>query len=128
MSGTEEMTRDTTEVTYGTVIDGYKGHGFIPRDVTHVRFHPSVTKIRNGAFEERTELREVILNDDLREIGDGAFYGCSSLQSINIPSTITKIGYNTFSGCHSLNVVVLNEGLTEIVDCAFQYCKAHCKV
>jgi len=108
----------------GIVIDGYKGHENVPSNVKSVRFHPSVTKIGNGAFEGCIGLREVVLNDSLREIGDEAFHGCSSLQSINFPSTVTKIGASAFSGCSSLDAVVLYEGLASIDVGVFAGCVA----
>jgi hypothetical protein len=62
----------------------YTGHEnlYIPRDVTHVRVHPSVKKIKAQAFQGCTWLRTAILNDGLEEIGFGAFYNCTSLVRI----------------------------------------------
>ena len=79
----------------------YMGKGqTVPKDVARVRFHPSVVDIDSEAFRNCKHLREVMLNEGLREfaaqgltnIEGRAFYGCSTLQSINIPSTVTKIG------------------------------------
>ena len=37
----------------------YTGKGcVVPKDVTSVRFHPSVIEIGNGAFQDCNELRE----------------------------------------------------------------------
>jgi len=115
------MSHDTTEVMYEYTNTG----GYIPQNVTHVRFHPSVTKIgKEGAFKYCDKLREVALNDGLREIGKKAFGYCTSLQRINIPSTVTKINNGAFYGCKSLVEVVLNDGLREIGNSAFQDCTA----
>ena len=120
MSSLRKKTKlnDTPQV----LLDGYKGHEDVPKNVTHVRFHPSVVEVDDDAFEDRKQLIEVILNDGLKEIGDYAFNGCA-LQSINIPSTVTNIGMNSFSSCTGLRKVVLNDGLIEIGTDAFTSCK-----
>jgi hypothetical protein len=50
---------------------------YIPRDVTRVRVHPSVKKIKARAFQGCTWLRTAILNDGLEEIGGGSFSNCA---------------------------------------------------
>ena len=113
----------------------YKGiNKNVPKNVTHLRFHPKITQIEDYNFEEYgpsndafmycTSLREVVLNDGLREIGVCAFQGCVSLQKITIPSTVTKIGADAFNDCVSLREVVLNEGLQKIGWQAFFNCRS----
>jgi len=96
----------------------------VPDNVTHARIHPNVTKIEHNAFFNKQHLKEVVFNNDLREIGNCAFFECPSLQSINIPSTVIKIGHCAFEGCSNLREVVLNEGLKEIGSDAFRKCTA----
>ena len=43
----------------------------VPRDVTHLRVHPSVTVIPAGAFKDRRQLQQVDLPDGLRNLGMG---------------------------------------------------------
>lgn len=83
---------DTSKVMF----EYYKGEG-VPKNVTHVRFHPSVVNVDNEAFQGRNKLREVVLDNSLRGIGNGAFSGCHSLplQSINIPLLLPR-----FVGLH----------------------------
>ena len=106
------------------VLNEYTGHEVVPMNVTHVRFDPTVENIDNAAFEGRSKLIEVELNDGLRQIGDEAFYACTSLQSINIPSTVTKISKYAFASCTGMREVVLNEGLRSIENNAFGGCKS----
>ena len=135
-----KLNNDTPQV----VIEGYKGHEGVPYDVTHVRFHPSVVKVENQAFYDRSKLVEVVLNEGLREIGqsafrytalqsinipstvtkigNGAFYGCKLLQSINIPSTVEEIGEDSFYGCTSLQCIAIPSTVNEIGRCAFHDC------
>jgi len=107
------------------IFDGYKGSGDnVPRNITHVRFHPSVVYMSGEALAWRPELREVELNNGLKEIEDFAFYKCISLHSINVPSTVTKIGDGAFEKCSSLRKIVLNDDLRlrEIGVAAFRNC------
>ena len=106
----------------------YTGNGqSVPKNVVSVRFHPSVVSIDDGAFEYCcTHLREVVLNDGLKNIGDNAFRGCS-LDSITIPSTVVEIGTDAFQNCGKLKEVVFNEGhfgLQSIGDRAFYDCRS----
>ena len=115
------MDNDTD--TPSKVMSEYKGED-VPQNVTHVQFHPSVVEIDNEAFHRRDKLREVVLNEGLREIGAHAFSGCKELQEINIPSTVIKIDEYAFCTCKSLVEVVLNDGLTEIDSYAFTGCSS----
>ena len=101
----------------------YLGKGqFVPKNVTHVRFHPSVANVDRKAFEGCTELREAVLNDGLRVIGKSAFSGCLSLRSVKLPSTVTEIGMCAFCNCYSLREVILNAELKKIEKSAFEDC------
>ena len=105
------------------VVFEYTGEGcVVPKDVTIVRFHPSVTEVENRAFQNCKQLREVMFNDGLNKIGVYAFYWCTSLSSITFPSTVTEIGGGAFNGCNKLRAVVLNDGLQKIGTAAFHSC------
>ena len=93
----------------------YTGKGYsVPKDVTIVRFHPSVIEVRQYAFYDCKQLREVIFNDGLQKIGWNAFRNCTSLSSIALPSTVTEIGEYAFSFCNKLRDVTFNDGLQKI--------------
>ena len=96
----------------------------VPKNVTHVRFHPSVTGDDAGAFVERFELREVILNEGLQVMRYGTFAYCTSLTSITFPSTVIRVGDDAFRSCTKLKEVVLNEGLHKIGRCTFMDCQS----
>jgi len=49
----------------------------VPRNVTIVRFHSSVTELGDCMFDECRQLKEVVLNEGLWKIGRNAFYGCN---------------------------------------------------
>ena len=103
----------------------YTGEGCsVPKDVTIVRFHPSVGEVEDRAFEDCNYLREVIFNERLQKIGASAFNYCSSLSSITLPSTVIEVEYNAFYNCRQLRVVTFNEGLQKIGYAAFCSCKS----
>lgn len=101
----------------------YTGKGqTVPKDVEHVRFHPSVVKVDRDVFRNCYKLREVVLNNGLREIGSNAFSYCNLLQSITIPSTVTKIGNRAFEDCVALESIVIPSTVEEICGGAFNDC------
>ena len=105
------------------VLFEYTGEGCsVPKDVTIVRFHPSVVEVDDEAFRDCNNLREVVFNERLHKIGELAFYYCSSLSSIRLPSTVTEIGSLAFYYCSNLREVLLNEGLQKIGFYAFNAC------
>ena len=100
---------------------------YVPDDVTHVRIHSSVRWIEyqhesnEGVFEDRRQLRIVILNDELNEIGVDAFR-CTSIEEIVIPNAVRAIHERAFSCCSELTTVTLGDGLEEIGKCSFAWC------
>ena len=101
----------------------YTGSGqTVPKNITHVRFHPSVVKVDNNAFDSCRELRKVVLNEGLQKIGNSAFYACKSVESITLPSTVTEISQSAFNRCTSLREVALNKGLRKIGPAVFWDC------
>ena len=62
-----------------------------------------VTSIGERAFEGRSDLTSLNLNEGLETIGGSAFEGCKKLTTLSIPSTVTKININAFKDCTSLN-------------------------
>jgi len=125
-SSMDEHASDAESIEYigkgaSDVVFEYTGQR-VPRDVVNVRFHPGVVKVENNAFSFCSHLREVILNEGLKEIGSGAFKECPSLRSISFPSTLISIQPCAFGACSKLKEVVLNEGLQKIHINAFTSC------
>ena len=70
--------------TSGITVSAYNGTSttmWIPAYIGGV----PVTTIPASAFENQTDLLEVVVPDTVTSIGTGAFNGCSSLTSISIP-------------------------------------------
>ena len=121
----------------------YTGREVVPKNVTHVRFHPSVNEvggydydnygdlaeIADGyGFKDCNRLKEVIFNDGLKKIGQHSFRYCTALESITLPSTLTEIEIYGFSGCSNLEEVVLNGGLMKVEDGTFHDCESLQKI
>ena len=120
-SSSKRKIETTSSDTSSDEVFEYTGNGqTVPKDIVSVRFHPNVIEVDCDAFRSCQQLREVVLNEGLREIESSAFNKCTALQSIEIPSTVIKIGAYAFSNCKNLTGIVLNE-----MHLVFVY---HCKV
>ncbi len=81
-----------------------------------------ITKIKSYAFEHCSSLTSVTIPNSVTSIGDDAFYGCSGLTSVTIPNSVTTIGSNAFSGCSGLTSVTIPNSVTSISFYAFSGC------
>ena len=69
-----------------------------------------------------TEIKDLVVPDEITEIKGYAFSGCTSLNSVTIPNIVTSIGYEAFSSCTDLNAVSIPNTVTIIGDHAFSGC------
>ena len=83
-----------------------------------------VRVIKEEAFKNCGNIKNVILPDSIREIQNSAFSYCTSLESINIPAGVTSIGNYAFDSCTSLESINIPVGITSIGDYAFEDCTA----
>ena len=74
--------------------------------------------------EEKEEITNIILPEEITRIGTYAFSGCSKLKNIEIPSSINRIADFAFNGCSSLTSVIIPEGVTKIEDGVFYDCSS----
>ena len=116
-----EIDRDTG------IIAGYTGdaaHIHIPDYITidngdETYTAIKVTGIKDGLFQNDTNISSVRLGKYITEIPDNAFNGCSSLKTIEYEA-LNKIGENAFADCTSLEKFVVNTSITEIGNNAFK--------
>lgn len=73
-------------------------------------------------YSSNTNIKKVVLDNNITSIGEYAFYNCKNLTSINIPSGIKKIGKYAFSYCSNLSSVTIPNGVTEITYNSFAGC------
>lgn len=57
-----------------------------------------------GAFENRTSITSIFIEDGIMEIQDNAFRGCKNLFSVVIPKSVIYIGKGVFNDCDLGNV------------------------
>ena len=105
-----------------THFDQYSDDDDVPKHATTVTVHPSVTIIRNSAFQNCSELTSVIISDSVTEIRDYAFYQCSQLGSVDIPNSVKEIRNGAFADCPQLTSIKIPESVTSIEDGTFNRC------
>jgi len=70
----------------------------------------SVISIGKYAFCGNGALEVVILPAKLREINEGAFENCSAFKTVVIPNTVEIIGTNAFAYTYSLETITFDKG------------------
>ena len=75
--------------------------------LTKVTIPNTVTAIGNYAFENCTNLEEVVIYDssNLENIGNYAFLNCPKLEKFNIPAKVKSVGYAAFEECENLEEI-----------------------
>ena len=74
--------------------------------------------------DENTEIKNLVIPEDVVKIASNAFYGCSDLTSVTIPEGVTNIGSYAFSDCMGLTSISIPESVTSLGRSAFQKCTA----
>ena len=81
-----------------------------------------ITEIKDCAFNGCSGLTSITIPNSVTLIGAGAFYDCSGLTSITIPNSVTLIGSYAFFGCDGLTSITIPNSVTEIGSGAFFGC------
>ena len=58
--------------------------------------HISAEEVPSYFYRDRTDLKEVILEDSVREIGEGAFFRCTSLEKITVGRGVCRVRPRAF--------------------------------
>ena len=96
----------------------------IPKNVTHIHFHSSVTEVHDEAFRGCSKLKEVVFSDGITTIGDGSFKGCKRLKRVVLNYGLKQIGDDAFANCISLDSITFPSTVTKIGDRAFEECSS----
>ena len=86
-----------------------------------ITFDAPVTTIGSRVFNH-SNLRTIILPNNISTIQDDAFADCGSLESITLPRNLKSIGYGAFRMCSHLQSIEFPEGLESIEGRAFENC------
>ncbi len=114
---TKSAFANNTVIEELTFVEGYyDGDTYMPG--AQIRY------ILEGAFENATSLRRIVLPASLQYIGANAFKGCTALEEIIFTAGESGlvIEQSAFEGCTSLKTVTFPVNITSIGDGAFAAC------
>lgn len=69
----------------------------------------NVNNIDDECFFNCTNLKEILLPNNVRRLGKKVFMNCKNLTSITIPNSVTNIDSSAFENCTNLNKIILNK-------------------
>ena len=79
-------------------------------------------------YEQREEIRELVLEEGVTTLGDYSFVGCKNMGKVTIPSTLEIFGTYSLKECICLTEVVIPEGARLIGAKVFSACTGLRKV
>ena len=91
------------------------------RNITELNLM-GVNRIGYKAFAQCEQLKNLILDNELKIISTHAFEDCNSLSSLFIPQSVTLIGKFAFSRCKNITSIEISNAHVNIDDNAFCYC------
>ena len=92
-------------------ITGYSGNAtalYIPDEIDG----HEVVAIGDRAFQNRTDLRTVMIPDSVTRINGNAFYGCSNLANVTLSKNLESMGNSAFGNCDKLTEIEIPKSLT----------------
>ena len=94
------------------------------KEIKNVEIDEGVKNIGNYAFCDCIYLTSITIPDSVTNIGNNVFLRCSSLTSIEIPNSVTSIGNGAFSCCSNLESIKIPNSVTNIGESAFDNCSS----
>lgn len=91
-------------------------------DLKNIVIPDSVVAIERCAFENCDSLEEISLPNSITELSGRVLYGCKKLRTVKLPTSIKKIGANAFDGCERLETLVIPNQVECIERYAFYWC------
>lgn len=85
---------------------------------TDIRIPNEIKEIKEYAFCNCGNLKNITISNSVTKIGDSAFSGCEGLITATIPDSVTLIRSNTFSGCTGLEELTIKAN--NVSSCAFE--------
>ena len=91
-------------------ITGYSGNAtalYIPGEIDG----HEVVAIGDRAFENRTDLRTVMIPDSVTEMGGYAFNNCTNLSNVTLSKNLESMGISAFGNCDGLTQIEIPKSL-----------------
>ncbi len=96
---------------------------FFKTNIREIILPNNLKTIGREAFKECRYLEKVVCNDSLNDISQSAFYQCDLLKDINLPNDVENIGESAFWGCTSLGpTLIIPDKVTNISGSSFGAC------
>lgn len=68
-----------------------------------------VVQIAKRGFTNCCFIKNLVIDEGIKEVANQAFDGCSDLCSVSFPSTLSSLGECIFSGCPELKTIEVNQ-------------------
>ena len=91
-------------------------------EIKSVVLDSGVINISNHAFFGCDVLNSIIIPDGVISIGDYAFFRCDALSSVTIPNSVTSIGIRAFFDCCALTNITIPNSVVSIGEEALRSC------
>ncbi len=78
-------------------------------------------EIKERAFHDKENIKNVIINFGITSIEKSAFSNCKNLVNVTFPDSLTSIGDSAFYYCYGLTSVTIPDSVTEIGNIAFYH-------
>ena len=73
-------------------------------------------------YVDKTNIKHLIISNNLKTIKDEEFLDCYALKTIKIPDSVTYIGNMAFYDCYELHDIAIPDSVTDIGGGVFSYC------
>ena len=95
---------------------------FYHSDLEYFNIPENIIQIRESAFSQCKNLKNIKLSDGVEEIFSWAFDSCINLTNIKLPNSIRKVGSEAFTNCKSLINVNIPSTIDLLGSDAFKNC------
>jgi len=103
---------------------GFRDGGSYVPPISSVIFGNEVERIPASLFRDLSNITELVIPSNVKEIGELGFYGCSGLQKVTFENGIEKIGNYSFYQCSKIDSIVIPNSVTQIGMYAFYGCSS----
>ena len=103
-------------------VTGYTEAGDVVIVMDHVKHLDrqfAVTSIGKGAFQNCTEVRNLLIAEGVLRVYSNAFAGCTNLTVVDFGTTVKTIESNAFKGCTGLEYVAFSYDLSSVSTTSF---------